>query len=576
MYLKSLTISSHSEAEVIRELKFHLGANLIVDETIGKNDIETGNNIGKTTVLALIDYCLGGNAEQIYIDPETRKDIDYVKSYLVDNKFVITLILKENLKSESSKEIVIKRNFLQRNQKIMSINGVNLVKDSGKEFEKKLDELLIGERDILKPTFRQLVAHYIRYQNSKIENTLKVLNTFTTNFEYETLHLFMFGLPVLDKSPLNTKLKSEQEYKKRLEKQHSKNELELQLDIVKGNINNLEIRKKNLNINENYRQELAELNDIKYRISIISSRISELSLREHLLIETEKELSADMSEINFSELREIYETAKKNVDGIQTTFERLVEYHNNMILEKIRFVIQDIPKIRSTIEEYKNTLDSFLKSEKRLSEKISTSDTFQDLEDIIGELTKAYHRVGELESGIEQLQTVENHIKELNNELELLEGDRFSEKFQEQLKNKLKDFNGIFAKVSNELYGEQYGITFDIREDKKTKQNYYYFESFNANTSSGKKQGEIICFDIAYILFARKEGLPHLNFILNDKKELMHGNQLKRVSQFAKDNKIQLVFSILKDKLPSELNSSEHIILRLSDQDKLFRIEQSS
>ncbi|MET3941986.1 uncharacterized protein YydD (DUF2326 family) [Paenibacillus sp. PvP094] len=58
MYLKELIISSYSE--IIRKIEFHLGANLIVDETIGKSDLETGNNVGKTTVLALIDYCLGG------------------------------------------------------------------------------------------------------------------------------------------------------------------------------------------------------------------------------------------------------------------------------------------------------------------------------------------------------------------------------------------------------------------------------------------------------------------------------------------------------------------------------------
>lgn len=298
--------------------------------------------------------------------------------------------------------------------------------------------------------------------------------------------------------------------------------------------------------------------------------------------------SLKLADINHNSILEFIEYVKKNRNEIetsleiteefediakQTTFEQLVEYHNKMILEKIRFVTQDIPKIRSSIEDHKRTLDEFLDKEKLLSIKISASDTFQNLEDIISDLTKSYQRVGELDNGIEQLITVETNIKKLNEEIELLDGDRFSEEFQERLKNKLKDFNVIFAEVSNELYGEQYGLSFTIREDKKTKQSFYHFESFNANTSSGKKQGEIICFDIAYILFARKEGLPILNFILNDKKELMHGNQLKKVSKFAKDNKIQLIFSILKDKLPNELNSSEHIIVRLSDQFKISYLE---
>ncbi|MDT2672715.1 DUF2326 domain-containing protein, partial [Enterococcus dongliensis] len=56
----------------------------------------------------------------------------------------------------------------------------------------------------------------------------------------------------------------------------------------------------------------------------------------------------------------------------------------------------------------------------------------------------------------------------------------------------------------------------------------------------GKKQGEIICFDLAYILFAREESIPKLDFILNDKKELMHGNQLLKIAVVLVSNLRQL------------------------------------
>ena len=64
-----------------------------------------------------------------------------------------------------------------------------------------------------------------------------------------------------------------------------------------------------------------------------------------------------------------------------------------------------------------------------------------------------------------------------------------------------------------------------------------------------------------------------MDFILNDKKELMFGTQLIKVSEFANKNKIQLVFSILKDKLPEQLYNSNYIVIELSQNDKLFRIE---
>ena len=92
--------------------------------------------------------------------------------------------------------------------------------------------------------------------------------------------------------------------------------------------------------------------------------------------------------------------------------------------------------------------------------------------------------------------------------------------------------------------------------------------------SSGKKQGEILCFDLAYLLFADEEQLPCLHFLLNDKKELMHDNQLVKVAEFVQSQNIQLVISILKDKLPTTVLDKAHIAVELSQKNKLFKIEK--
>ena len=127
--------------------------------------------------------------------------------------------------------------------------------------------------------------------------------------------------------------------------------------------------------------------------------------------------------------------------------------------------------------------------------------------------------------------------------------------------------------ISHELYGETYALTFDKMTNKKGQQ-FYKFNAFNANMSSGKKQGEILCFDLAYLLFADEQQLPCLHFLLNDKKELMHDNQLVKVSEFVQSKNIQLVISILKDKLPTTVLDKAHIAVELSQKNKLFKIEK--
>jgi uncharacterized protein YydD (DUF2326 family) len=193
MFLKTLTISTSSN--VIREIKFHKGINLIVDSS--EQDI-TGNNVGKTTVLKLIDFCLGSKPKSIYEDPESKKEVyQLVKDYLIDNNVLITLCLTKDLDDDDAPSITIERNFLARNKIVRTINGVSYTED---EFDIKLTELLFPGHTATKPTLRQIISHNIRYKDLSLNQTLKTLDRYTSDAEYETLHLFLLGCECLGAS----------------------------------------------------------------------------------------------------------------------------------------------------------------------------------------------------------------------------------------------------------------------------------------------------------------------------------------------------------------------------------------
>ena len=114
MFLKSLTISNSGTP--IRQINFRKGLYLIVDETTG-NRRESGNNVGKTTILRLIDYCFGGDGRNIYSDPEFRdKSNTEVARFLTENNIIITMTLVDDLESPLSRQIVVRRNFLKRKE----------------------------------------------------------------------------------------------------------------------------------------------------------------------------------------------------------------------------------------------------------------------------------------------------------------------------------------------------------------------------------------------------------------------------------------------------------------------------
>lgn len=569
MFIKSLTILSDNG--IIREIFFRKGINLIVDESL---DQITGNNVGKTTVLKLVDFCLGANQKNIYVDPESKRDeYTLVKKFLIQNEVLIKLLLTDNLDDSDANQILIERNFLSRSKIIRRINGDNFTEE---EFERKLLNLIFPDHFAEKPTFRQIISHNIRYKDESISNTLKTLDKYTSDAEYETLYLFLFGCEFTKgntKQEILLNLRQEENYRNRLENKQTKTAYEAALAIINDEITELNEKKAKLNLNENYEADLDRLNDLKYKINRTSSEISKLNIRKEIIGETENDLKSDTSNIDLDQLNMIYQQATSMLSGIQKTFEELVQYHNTMISEKVKFISRELPSLESNIKGKKEYLNSLLKEEIELSSVISKTDTFEELEYLIKELNDRFRNKGEYENIIQQLEEVDGNIKEYTKQLNEIDNELFSDNFEQSVKTQLNKFNKHFSSISTILYDEKYALKHDIITNRKN-QRIYKFSAFNTNLSSGKKQGEISCFDIAYTLFADEENIPCLHFLLNDKKELMHDNQLVKITELVNKNNIQFVASILKDKLPAELNNEEYFIVRLSQEDKLFRIEK--
>lgn len=573
MFIKKLTITCPKG--VIRDIDFKSGINLIIDDTPTTDIHLTGNNVGKTTVLKLVDFCLGASPSIIYTDAENKKETyNLVKDFLINEEVLITLILVEDLHESNTDEVVIQRNFLSRKGTIRKINGKDVL---DKEFEAELLKLLIPNHKVEKPSFRQIISHNIRYKDESINNTLKTLDRYTSDVEYETLYLFLLGCTYDDgakKQGLLTKIKQEENFKERLEKNQTRTAYEIALSMIDDEISALNEKKSKFNLNEDFEKDVEELNQIKYKINKTSSMISKMNIRKSLIEEARSELEQSLASIDLEKLETLYSEASLNISGIQKTFSQLVTFHNKMLTEKAKFITEDLPFLIERIREEEKTIAILLKAEKELSEKIAKGDTFEELERIIVELNDKYRAKGEFENIISQVEEVDNNIKDLNDEVKIIDELLFSNEFEDILKVQIKKFNRRFSSISQELYGERYALKYD-KTINRNNQQVYKFSAFNANMSSGKKQGEILCFDLAYILFADDEKLPCLHFLLNDKKELMHDNQLIKVADYIQDKNIQLVVSILKDKLPMGIQEKAHIAVELSQESKLFKIEET-
>ena len=568
MFLKSLLISTPTK--VIREINFHKGLNLIVDDT-PNSETSTGNNVGKTTILKLIDFCLGRDGSVIYKDPENkREEYKIVKDFLINEKVIITLTLVDDIETPHT-EVEISRNFLKRKEIICTINGEDV---NVGELETKLMHTIFPSLNISKPTFRQIIAHNIRYEDIRLNNTLDILNAYTRTEEYETLYLFLFGCDYDEgrrREELIANIKSEEVYLKRLQRAHTKSAYKVALEDVGREIVKLEDQKSKLNINPQLDKDMSDLTAIKERLNSIGSQRNGLQIRRNIIQESIEGFKDQKFEYDLAQLQLIYQQASSLIPVLQHTFEEMVEYHNKMLANRIVFIESEIPNVEKQILALTKQFDELRLQEVALTEKITTSDTFEELENIILALNKQYTLKGQYSSIIEQIEEVEKDLKKYQQELSQIDDGLFAEDFQAKVDSQLSKFNAIFADISDELYNERYAVKSDVVTNRKGQRNYK-FSVMETNLSTGKKQGEISCFDIAYTIFADQEDIPCLHFILNDKKELMHDHQLITLADIANRENIQFVASILKDQLPEQLQKEEFYVVELSESKKLFLI----
>ena len=568
MYLKRLTITN--QEGLVRNIEFHSGLNLIVDNTPENDRTETGNSVGKTTVLRLVDFCMGKDGKVIYTDPADNGSIHTeVKEFLQNTKVEIELTMTRNWTND---DVIIRRDLNSGRKAVRTINGVQY---KAEDFESALSEHILGFTTT-KPTFRQIISHNIRYSELSLTNVLKTLNPYTSDAEYEALYLFMFGCQIDEtdrRQELIEKIKTEQAFKKRLEKSNNKSTYRTLLGLVDAKIEALQKKKATLNINPDFEKKLGTLNEVKFKLNAIGAELATLRLKQDTVREAQKEIEEQHSEIDSQQLATIYQQAKALIPNIQKTFEELLSYHNKMVESRSRFVATSLPMLAKKIEKLEQELKSLLIQEEELTNIVTKSDTYEDLEELISEMNQEYQKKGEYENQIQQIEIVETAIFEAEEAIKSIDEDLFSDEFRDQVQDSINRFNILFTNVSKLLYDEEYVLKVDAINYRNTGRYIYKFSAFNANLSSGKKMGEISCFDIAYTMFARDNGIPHLPFLLNDKRELMSDNQLVAIAQIVEREDIQFVASILKDKLPAELQDSRYYIAELSKHDKLFRIK---
>jgi hypothetical protein len=139
---------------------------------------------------------------------------------------------------------------------------------------------------------------------------------------------------------------------------------------------------------------------------------------------------------------------------------------------------------------------------------------------------------------------------------------------KELIEERISKFNEYFSELSYKVYEEAFILSSDWSSDKLKLE----ISSVGENLGTGKKLGQIALFDLSYINFADNMGIDCLHFIMQDRMENVHSNQLLTLADIINKTNCQYILTVLEDKLPGEFLDYGEVVLTLSQDNKLFRV----
>jgi uncharacterized protein YydD (DUF2326 family) len=557
---------------VVRRIPFKQGLNLILDRPT-PTLTESGNNVGKTTVLRLVDFCLGSDGDDIWQDSEFKKSVNREVYDYLHGKTPVSITL--SLENEISGKHTLTRHFVAnekdvRSGKKLSVDGLPYKKLA--DYKLSVKELLFGYGGT-KPSLRQLVPKFVRSSQALMSKTLKYLGDYGSEADYEALHLFLFGffeVHVLEERP---RLTGE---KKRLERDlvalnrmRKEGEIEQLLIHLRREIEEIGLS----------RQLRGEVPEIAARANVVSIIRAEAEKTAGILSRydgeiasirmTIDELKSEYGDIDQVAIESIYREAQNYIPKLHHDWKDLAAFIQNLRGRKERFLESQAAMLQDNANAAKEVLLALQAQEKDEIGALVKSPEFEKALELRGDLQEKLKKLGSLEQDLKDLRDMKAKIAQV--EKDLLETKKKIEDGKALLRDRVGIFNKHFSELSKVLYGEQYLLTFD-----ETDRGSLSFEltAVGSNVGAGKKVSQTAAFDVAYIRFLIESGIRFPRFVCHDGIEGIHGNQLTALLMVANQLDGQLILAVLRDKLPSmpENFVQENTILELAQDDKLFHL----
>lgn len=557
MYIKKLVLSEGSNNQkIIQEIFFKKGFNIIVDESLEANAMSTGNNVGKTTVLKIIDICLGAqDRKYIWTDNDSNSINTELKNYIKNNNVYAELTFEK-----SSVEYYLKVELFERGKRY-----INDVYKKYSDYVEDLNQIVFG---IMKPpSFRQLIKKFVRIKQTGDVNTfLKFLDKNTSDAEYKNIYNFLFLLSSNEDSEkemgLTKKIKQLKSDKKKLIEFHNianVKDLEVRTQIVKKTVQELERQLETLISIKDYKNNLNDMITLKDRLNELNDKIE---LYNFKILKIERLLTRERThqdDIDKNLLNEFYLEVEESIGKLIVDFEELINFNDLIRQNKIQYYDARLTELKFKLDHFINERDKIINMNQELLKVINESN-FERFEKIHKDLIEQNQQLGVLLNVKEIYNVILEDLKTNKEDLRELK-----KAFIDKDKN-LSVFNEYFTSMSSKVLDQRLYISPNEPFPLK-------LSNVDDGLGTGYRKTITLLFDIAYVSFIKELKLEFPKFFVHDVLETIDENNFYKIYDFINSNESQFIFAVLNEKIQKyDFIGDQDIRLRLSRSHRLFKL----
>jgi len=552
--------------ETFRTITFKDGMNIITNEG------EDGNQIGKSTALRSLNFCLGSDGMSIWRDPDSKNINDKIYNLVTNGSLVFKLELKVN-----GIKYIIKRTIEQK----MTRRGVQLVRNSwindepykGVESFKKGIASVFGYT-VEKPKYNSVKNRFVRLDKTTANRTYRFENMYTSDDDYILIYSHLFGFE--GHKELTREIELEQEnqgLQNRIDLLLNNQKEQYYLDKLKAiddEIEILRLKEDSYDITGIQNKTIEKLRFHRSAIAKYSSEISSIETKIIYNTRTIDNYNAKVENIDIETIKSIYEEALTLIPNITRTLEEAIEFHNSVFTKKAEYVSKQVLTLDEELKLKKKLLNQELNMEKELIKLISNESHLSGFILIEKEIQDKKEERGKAAFVVEEIADIRVQIKNNGKEISALKIK--IEQFSEELEKNIILFNTYCKAITKKVF-KTFSLQLSSRIDDNGCLKFSVVNEVKV-AGDGAPRAASMAFDFAMVEYVKASKAKLPEFTIQDYLEPTDEDKLFELIKISNEYKTQTVISVLNDKLHL-LDADtlfKNTVLELSPSNKFFKI----